>query len=633
MEEVEKVWRCRHENIQPLIEFGAGDGLLYSVTEAQEVETLDQFLKRWERENAGAALPVPLVVRWTKQLCDALDYAHERGIVHGNIQPSSILLRDEDSLLLTNFGMKRITQEADPAVAQVEEGNASFVAPEQSVGMLSPASDIYALGVLLFRLFTGQLPYRGKDAGEVALNHANEPIPSLRALCHDMPEAVEMVVRVALAKTAAARFPTAGALSNALLSALVKDEVPPVIATTQTIMPRRRVRGRGGHVGQPPSIWSRVVTLTSVLVVLAGLLGVLFFFASTPFHLGNLPFLPIRLINGAGGLHMGPVTSVTPVPPQSTPSPVAGASGGGGTDWPPTHGKSRHRPGTTPTATATVTPITGVTPTPGSTATPAPLICSSGTLVIDGSPYLTPVLAQVNQDYLAGCPGLNVTLRSDGSRALNLVQRGRIDMADTDVTATAGRNLVDHPIAALLYTLIASPDVPLSGLSSAEIQGIYAGQITNWSQVGGPNERVVVIFPPPNASINAIFRAFVLNGAQVQVHGYTMKKDNPSLTAQLVAQMPGAISYVPAWALSSVNVQQLAIDGVTASIQALTSNSYPFWSVEHIYTQGDGSDQAQAWMEFLSRQQETNALLLSGVAPIAMLGPGVLLSHLPGPQF
>ena len=635
MEEVEKVWRCRHENIQPLIEFGAGDGLLYSVTEAQEVETLDQFLKRWERENAGAALPVPLVVRWTKQLCDALDYAHERGIVHGNIQPSSILLRDEDSLLLTNFGMKRITQEADPAVAQVEEGNASFVAPEQSVGMLSPASDIYALGVLLFRLFTGQLPYRGKDAGEVALNHANEPIPSLRALCHDMPEAVEMVVRVALAKTPAARFPTAGALSNALLSALVKDEAPPVIATTQTIMPRRRVRGRGGHVGQPPSIWSRVVTLTSVLVVLAGLLGVLFFFASTPFHLGNLPFLPIRLINGAGGLHMGPVTSVTPVPPQSTPSPVAGASGGGGTDWPPTHGKSRHRPGTTPTATATatVTPITGVTPTPGSTATPAPLICSSGTLVIDGSPYLAPVLAQVNQDYLAGCPGLNVTLRSDGSRALNLVQRGRIDMADTDVTATAGRNLVDHPIAALLYTLIASPDVPLSGLSSAEIQGIYAGQITNWSQVGGPNERVVVIFPPPNASINAIFRAFVLNGAQVQVHGYTMKKDNPSLTAQLVAQMPGAISYVPSWALSSVNVQQLAIDGVTASIQALTSNSYPFWSVEHIYTQGDGSDQAQAWMEFLSRQQETNALLLSGVAPIAMLSPGVLLSHLPGPQF
>ncbi len=632
MEEVEKVWRCRHEHIQPLIEFGAGDGLLYSVTEALEVETLDQFLTRWERENGGAALPVPLAVRWTKQLCDALDYAHERGIVHGNIQPSSILLRGEDDVLLTNFGMKRITQEADAAVAQVEEGNASYVAPEQSVGMMSPSSDIYALGVLLFRLFTGQLPYQGKDAGETALSHANEPIPSLRALCHDMPEAVEMVVRVALAKTPAARFPTASSLSNALLSALVKDEAPPVIATRQTIMPRRRIQGRGGHVGQPPSIWSRVVTLTSVMVVLAGLAGVLIFFASTPFHLGNLPLLPIHLINGAGGLHMGPVTSATPVPP-ATPSPVASASGGSGTNLPPTHGKGKPRPGTTPTATATVTPISGVTPTPVSTATPAPLLCSSGKMAIDGSPYLAPVLAQVNQDYLAGCPGLNITLHSDGSRALNLVQRGRIDLAVTDLTATAGRNLVDHPIAALLYTLIASPDVSLSGLSSAEIQGIYAGQITNWSQVGGPNEPIVVIFPPANASINAIFRAFVLNGAQAQVPGIVMKKDNPSLTMQRVAQTHGAISYVPVSALSSANVQQLAIDGVTASIQALASNTYPFWSVEHIYTQSGVSEQAQAWIQFLSGQQETNTLLLSGVAPIAMLSTGVLLSHLPGPEF
>src|SRR5579864_3741374 len=102
MAEVEKVWRCRHEHIQPLIEFGAGDGLLYSVTEMGDGETLEQYLARWDREYAGMALPIPQPVRWITQLCEALAYAHERGIVHGNLQPSSILLRGED-ILLTNF--------------------------------------------------------------------------------------------------------------------------------------------------------------------------------------------------------------------------------------------------------------------------------------------------------------------------------------------------------------------------------------------------------------------------------------------------------------------------------------------------------------------------------------------------
>ncbi len=78
---------------------------------------------------------------------------------------------------------------------------------------------------------------------------------------------------------------------------------------------------------------------------------------------------------------------------------------------------------------------------------------------------------------------------------------------------------------------------------------------------------------------------------------------------------------------SSIGSQQ------PASAQSLTTGSYPFWSVEHIYTQGDGSDQALAWMQFLSSQQEANTLLASGVVPLGMLSSGVLLSHLPGPEF
>jgi ABC-type phosphate transport system substrate-binding protein len=627
IEEVEKVWRCRHEHIQPLVEFGAGDGLLYSVTEAVEAETLEQYLRRWEREHPGVALPVPLVVRWTAQLCAALDYAHERGIAHGNIQPSSILVRDEDFALLTNFGMKRITQEGDPAEAQVEEGNAAYVAPEQSVGLLSAASDIYAMGVLLYRLFTGQLPYQGEDAGETALKHANEAIPSLRARCPDMPETVEMVVRVALAKVPVARFPTAGALSSALLAALVKDEPPPVVATTQTITPRRRVRGR---VGQAPSIWARMATLTVVLMVLGGLASMLFFFNDgTPLRLGDMPLFPFNYLQGSGGKHVAPTAGVTPVTSSGTLTPVSTSSGGIGATNPISHRKGTPTVGGTPVATVTAT----VSPTPIGTLQPAPSECASGTLTVDGSPYLVSVLTQINQDYAAACPGLKVTLHTDGSRALNLVQQGQIDMADTDVTANAGRNLVDHPVAALLYTLIASPDISLTNLSSAQLQGIYAGKITNWSQLGGPRERIIVVYPPQNASINAIFSTFVLNGAPAQVKGYRVRKDDPAMIARAVARLHGAISYVPVAALSGTSVQALSIDGLGASIQALTTDSYPFWSVEHLYTQGDPSPQMQSWMQFVFGGQGTDTLLDAGVAPIGMLSPAALLSHLPGPQF
>ncbi|HCF86179.1 MAG TPA: hypothetical protein DEV72_13370, partial [Ktedonobacter sp.] len=175
-EEVEKVWRCHHDHIQPLLEYGAGDDLLYSATLVTDAVTLEQYLKR----HPAQFLPVQLVVNFASQLCAALHYAHEQGIAHGNIQPSSILLRQQEHLLLTHFSMRRVYQEDEPLVAQINEGNAAYSAPEQALGMLQPASDIYAMGVLLFRLLSGKLPYDGEDAEEISLKHANEPIPSLR---------------------------------------------------------------------------------------------------------------------------------------------------------------------------------------------------------------------------------------------------------------------------------------------------------------------------------------------------------------------------------------------------------------------------------------------------------------------
>jgi phosphate transport system substrate-binding protein len=626
--EVEKVWRCHHEHILPLIEYGAGDDLLYSVTQLTEAETLEQFLERWETEQQDAPspspLPLPLVARFISQLGSALQYAHEQHIVHGNIQPASILVENEARLLLTNFSMKHIHQESDAVVAQEQEGSAACIAPEQVVGILSPACDIYAMGVLLYRLLAGRLPYDGESAGEIALKHANEPIPSVRELCPDVSEAVELVVRVALAKSPVARFPTVAAFVDALMAAIRNDQLPVVVATP----PTRRIPVRARRTAMT---WSRVFTLLSVLVMLSGLAGIVFFFAATPFHLENLPFMPLQNLGQTGGFHMNPDNGTTPpsrptTVPSMTPQPAVN-----------TGNAPTSRGHTTPVAWGTPSPTTfpTVTPDPTSTSTPTPVVCMSGTLSIDGSPYLQSALQQINGDYNAQCAGLQIGLRTDGSRALNMVQHGHIDIADADVTAQSVRNLTDHPLAALLYTLIASPDITLTGLSATQIQAIFQGQITNWSQLGGPNETITVILPPSISAISAIFRAYVLHGSPVQASAFVMKKDQPVRIAQLVSQTPGAISFVPLTVATgaSTSVQMLAIDGASANSQSLITGTYTFWSIEHLYTLGNGTPQAQAYIQFATSPQEMNLFSRFGAVPVSMVDLAILQSHLPGPQF
>ena len=626
--EVEKVWRCHHEHIQPLIEYGAGDDLLFSVTQVTEAETLERFLGHRESEQQDALiptpLPLPLIARIMMQIGSALQYAHDQHIVHGNIQSESILVEDEEHFLLTDFSMKSPREESDAVVAQTQEGNAAYIAPEQALGILSPAGDIYALGVLLFRLLTGHLPYNGDSADEIALKHADEPIPSVREWRPLLPEALELVTRVALAKSPAARFPAVTAFVDAL-EAAIRNDAPPVIVTTTPIR-RIPVQARRTRM-----TWSRVLTLISVLAMLCGLTGIVFFFAATPFHLDSLPFLPLQNLGQTGGFHINPGNGTTPTTgstPVVTPTSRHPVTSG---NAPPSLSRSTPvvrmtpSPGTSPTATAN----------PSGTSTPAPVACVSGTLSIDGSPYLRSVMQQINSDYNAQCGGLQISLKTDGSRAISLVQHGQIDIADADVTAKPARSLSDHPLAALLYSLIASPDISLSGLSTAQIQAIYTGQITNWSQLGGPDEAIALILPPPTSAISSIFRSFVLHGSPISASAYVMKRDLPARIAQLVSQTPGALSFVPLTETTNAStpVQALAIDGASASAQSLLSGTYTFWSIEHLYTLGNETSQALAYIQFATSPQELSQFSHFGAVPVGIIDDAIVQSHLPGPVF
>jgi phosphate transport system substrate-binding protein len=615
--EVEKVWHCHHEHIQPLLEFGAGDDLLFCVTEFTEAETLEQILQQTESQERF--IQMPLIVRYITQLCAALQYAHEQQIVHGNIQPSSILVQNDQHILLTNFSMKSIYQEGKPLVAQIEEGNQAYIAPEQVVGMLSPASDIYAVGVLLYRLLSGHIPYDGESAGEIALKHANEAIPSLRTLRLDLPESVELVVRVALAKSPEARFPNANALSEALLAAVASDR-PPVVS----VKPQRRIEVRSRQ--RTPFTWNRALSLLAIAVVLFGLTGTLLFFSSLPLHLQDIPGLPFHT-DTQGGI----VGTKQSARAGASPAPTT-ISSGVTPSTPDTKGSNSVPPVRITPVDQSPTPVVNGTVIPTSTAIPT-IVCASGTLVLDSSLNLQPLLQRIDTDYTNFCPGLTISLHADGSRAsLTKLEHGHIDVAGSDLTAELVRNLTDHPIGALLYALIANPDVGVNGLSSAEIQQIFQGHITNWTQVGGSDEAITVILPPAAASITAVFQTFVLNGATEHVAGIRIKKDAPAMVAQTVSQTQGAISFVPLAMAQESGAKILTIDGIAPGTQALLQSHYTFWSIEHLYTQGDDSAVFQAYMQFFSSDHEEDVMHEFGVVPMNMLNQTVLSSHLPGPE-
>ena len=616
--EVEKVWHCHHEHIQPLLEYGSGDELLFVVTEFSKDKTLEHILECGQDGELFESLHE--IVDSITQVCNALQYIHNRHIVHGNIQPSSLLIQSDHPVLLTNFSMKHIYQENDPLVAQIEEGNAAYVAPEQVVGMITPASDIYAVGVLLYRLLTGHLPYDGESAGEIALKHANEAIPSLRHFRPDLSEAVELVIRVALAKSPEARFPSADALAKALLAAIVADS-PPIVS----VKAQRRLEVHSRR--RTAFTWSRALSMIAILLVLFGLIGTLNFFSTLPQYLEAIPDLPFHaniqgsVVETKQGTREGASPAPTATSNNVTPSTK---STNGGTKLPPFQVTPTVKRTSAPIVSGTVRPIIPLTHN---------IFCASGALKIDSSQNLMPLLQQVDVDYLNACHELTISLRGDGSRtSFNKLEHGRIDIASSDLTANPGRNLTDQPIGAMLYALIVSPDVEVNGLSKAEIQDIFDGHISNWAQVGGSNEAITVVLPPVGASINTIFQSFVLNDVAENVDAMRIDKDSPITVVHSVLQTPGALSFVPLMIAQQYNMNILTIDGVAPSVQTLLDGTYTFWSVEHFYTQNDGSAPVQAYERFLNSNQEQQVLREFGIVPMNMIDQNVVDSHGSGPE-
>ncbi len=253
--QVEMIDTFEHPNILRVLKYGEGEGLLYVVTPYMHAGTLEDLLLRvGGRFSALQALPI------VQQLCDAVYFAHQRHAIHGNIKPTNVLISPQGSMLLADFGVAGDYADGQQSLTQIGWGAAEYTAPEQSLGVLRPESDIYALGALLFTLLTGVPPFTGQTPVEVLLKHVRQQPPLARELVNTISSAVDDVLQKSLRKRADERFASALELRDAFVNAV---SIAPVASpiTTGSLFPHTplpssvtlSMAATGPHTPIPPA--------------------------------------------------------------------------------------------------------------------------------------------------------------------------------------------------------------------------------------------------------------------------------------------------------------------------------------------------------------------------------------------
>ena len=174
-----------HPNIVQIYDFDSEDGQYYIVMEYVEGKTLKQLLKR------RGSLTITEVIDIMSQITDGMAHAHDSYIIHRDIKPQNIMILDNGMIKITDFGIAMALNSTQLTQTNSVMGSVHYLPPEQAAGKGSTIrSDIYSMGILMYELLTGQVPYKGDNAVEIALKHLKEPLPSIRKILPELPQSI-----------------------------------------------------------------------------------------------------------------------------------------------------------------------------------------------------------------------------------------------------------------------------------------------------------------------------------------------------------------------------------------------------------------------------------------------------------
>jgi len=262
LHEIKTVANLQHPHILPLHDSGEADGLVYYVMPFVEGESLRDRLVREQQ------LPIDDAVRIAREVADALDYAHRHNVVHRDIKPENILLHDGRAQV-ADFGIALAASNASGTrmtETGMSLGTPHYMAPEQAMGerLITPKADVYALGCVLYEMLVGEPPFNGPTAQAIIARVMTEEPRPLVTQRHTISPELEAVVRKALEKTPADRFPSAAAFSQALADPAA---VPLTTRHTQAAVPGAAERRSGLRTALPLALGAALLSALATWAV------------------------------------------------------------------------------------------------------------------------------------------------------------------------------------------------------------------------------------------------------------------------------------------------------------------------------------------------------------------------------
>jgi serine/threonine-protein kinase len=217
LREAQIISGLEHPNIVRILDFGDENGSYYIVMEFLSGSDLNYLLKQQKQ------IALPEIISLLRGVANALDYAHKQGLVHRDIKPSNVMLDPSTTparAVLTDFGIAKITNANTRITSTGVLGTFDYIAPEQiqASAEVDGRADVYALGVMIYQMLTGHLPFERPNPGALLLAHLTAPPPDARELVSDLPRHAAYALQRAMAKKPADRYPSAGAFISALES-------------------------------------------------------------------------------------------------------------------------------------------------------------------------------------------------------------------------------------------------------------------------------------------------------------------------------------------------------------------------------------------------------------------------------
>jgi phosphate transport system substrate-binding protein len=276
---------------------------------------------------------------------------------------------------------------------------------------------------------------------------------------------------------------------------------------------------------------------------------------------------------------------------------------------------------TSSSSTSTITGAGSATTSATTSSTAVSYTCATGSLTLSGSTALQPLAQKAATDYEAKCPGAQISVSGGGSSTgLTNVANGQSDIGNSDVPVTNAKSIdpstvTDHQVAIVIFAVIVNPKTGVTNLSTQQIQDVFSGKDTNWSQVGGNNVPISLVERKPGSGTRVSFDKDVMSGAPESSSPASIQ-DSTSLVIQGVTGADGGASYVNVATATSA-VTAVSIDGVAPNANDLTSGSYKFYAHEHMYTKGAGSAIAQDFIDFLLTPSYASTITAQGFVPVS----------------